>query len=506
MARYALIVSLSLMVLLAGCGDKLPHPTTDPERGAAIDIECPDGWPDLRSCSPLPGRTAPGGDLVLALGNAVDPGNAPVPSNASERTVFANCYETLTTVSCTGQLLPGLAASWQRLDGGRSWRLLLREGAVFWDGTAVTATSVIRSWTRNLHRTRTGCHPCPGLWIDPTGRGVLARSSRVVEIQLAEPQNDLPRLLAHPALAVALTRDGWLWPVGSGPCRLTADTDAARPDLICRPNPHHPDAPQWRSLTFRIHPGSEPRDLLSPGVDLAVIRNRRAADYYAQSADVRSQPLVWDRKHVLVLPPSSPLGVPRAALASIADVTVAESRPTRTLHFHGCRPGPCPQLHGPTVSTLAPPRDPDPALSTLGARRILHPADDPDAAALAERLAAFFGPSFVVQPTSQAELVRALQDETDAGYVLPMEGRYPTACLTLGALLAHAFWLQGDFDEDAGDPCAVAHALLDEGRVVPLADTRARLVYRGNLAGLSLAYDGTPLVAHLGPAATGDMP
>ena len=152
----------------------------------------------------MPGEPDRGGSLVLALGQAVDAARAPVPVNDAERTVFANLYETLTVVRCTGELGGGLADSWERHDDGRRWRLRIRDGAVFWDGTPVSAADVVAAWSRNEALARATGRPCPGLWIASGSRGPAVLDARTLEIRLAEPQDDLPRLLAHPALAVAV--------------------------------------------------------------------------------------------------------------------------------------------------------------------------------------------------------------------------------------------------------------------------------------------------------------
>ena len=86
------------------------------------------------------------------------------------------------------------------------------------------------------------------------------------------------------------------------------DTDLPLPDLVCRPNLHHPARPVWTSLRFRCLPDRDPRELLGPDADLAVIRDRRAAAYYAQVAGVRSAPLPWDRLFVLLEPPGRVAG------------------------------------------------------------------------------------------------------------------------------------------------------------------------------------------------------
>ncbi|HOX24744.1 MAG TPA: ABC transporter substrate-binding protein [Candidatus Krumholzibacteria bacterium] len=490
-----------LLWLLAGaCNRDVPPVESGPgEPGESAP------WADAPDCAPIPGDPDRGGDLVVVLGEPVDPSRAPVPSNPGERTVFANLYETLTLVGCDGELTPGLADHWRRLDDGRRWQLRLRDGAVFWDGTPVTAGDVVRAWTENETLARDLGRPCPGLWL-AAGGGLLTVDRRTIEIRLPEAQDDLPHLLAHPDLAVAAHREGWRWPVGSGPCRLAADSAAPAPDLVCRPNLHHPQPPAWASLRFRCLPGRDARELLGPGTDLAVIRDRRAAEYYDQLPGVRSAPLPWDRLYALLLPPGREISDAGLALAAQGAATVAENRPWRSLDFHGCRATPCPQLQGPTLGGPARPEGPEPPLlAAPGAGRLAYRDDDADARALAERAAAFLGAGFALGPCDGPALAGALQAADAAAYVVRLDACYPTACLALASLLARADWLQR---EAAGttDACAAAARLVASRRVVPLVVTRNRLVWQAPLAGLALTHDGAILVGHLGRARPAETP
>lgn len=507
MTRVIATSLLAVVMLVAACGGDKPPVRTDPVWyddliGAPDDTRA--GWPDAVACDPMPGAVQPGGHLVMALGEAVLPARAPVPGNTAERVVFAALYETLTTVACTGELAAGLAVSWTPFEDGRRWLLRLRPGAVFWDGTPVDARAVLRSWQRNLELTAALGRPCPGLWLEPTGRGMTVRGPDLLEIRLAEPQQDLPRLLAHPALAVAAVRDGWTWPVGSGPGRLAADSDHPLPDLTCRPNRHHPDPPVWQSLTFRITAGADARDLLAEGVDIALIRDWRATDFYAELPGVRSAALPWDRKYVLLVPPDVEIPSTLGARFTSAGTTVARSRDTDRLVFRHCRPTSCPQLHGPTVGVITPPTDRDPALIGPDAIPIHHAGDDADAAALAARTAALLPGRPPLRAESIGSLARSIQRETRGAFVVRLEACYPAPCLTVAALVAHADWLQSAFT--GHDPCEALRQLTDGGRVIPLADTGADLVWRGPLAGLALAHDGTPLLATIGVAASEVQP
>src|SRR5262245_23722594 len=76
-------------------------------------------------CRLIPGQEEqpePGEPIAtVALGEQVNPANAPHPSNPSERLLFRQLYEALVRVDCDGVVRPGLAASWQTDASGRTW-------------------------------------------------------------------------------------------------------------------------------------------------------------------------------------------------------------------------------------------------------------------------------------------------------------------------------------------------------------------------------------------------
>ncbi|NDY92532.1 ABC transporter substrate-binding protein [Ideonella sp. TBM-1] len=127
--------------------------------------------------------------------------------------------QTLVDADDTGRLRPGLAAAWQVAEEGLSWRLTLRAGVQFHDGSPLTATSVARALQR--------AHGRPGLLrlapltaVDPEGPLQL-------RLRLSRPFALLPALLAHPSTLVlapaSLGAGGGVERIiGTGPYRVAA--------------------------------------------------------------------------------------------------------------------------------------------------------------------------------------------------------------------------------------------------------------------------------------------
>ncbi len=531
----------ALLIVGAGC-------SSTREAAPQPQITAPPVLPS-EDCHPLPGIPQPGGTIIFALDETVNPAHAPVPHNVSERVVFRNLYETLIRVDCEGQLQPGLADQWTSYEGDRIWVFTLRSGIRFWDGTPVEAFDVKASWIAAEACPRTEGEHSPLIWLNARAESVQVMDPHRLAIHLPEPQYDFPLLLAHPALAVAVQRPGWLWPVGSGPCRLEPASGPAEPDLVCLPNPHSHRPPPWEKLIFRVLPGEDPRDLLGHRCDALLVRETSTLNYFRRMGGTSVTPLPWDRLYLLLCPPDNPeedrqrwyTGWRREDLAR--DVVGSDALPVRELYFQLPTEKLCPQITGPIAIVKGASGSWEEVTTTLERDMVLHPAHDLDARRLAERLAVLAaeprrttedqpgrGPLSPPYPPAggqvpqavavpEDEFLAAIQSERAGAYVLPVDRGYATACLQLSALLSMAAWLQYTGldetfassryppdarlrepleDHDLPEVVQAAQRLAGSGIAVPLVVTRAHLVTRGRLAGIRFAYDGTILLDQAG--------
>jgi len=516
---------LSATLLLVSCGKTSPGSQFG-EKAPSIDLWPVEGSTDLDSrrsgCDVLGGEARGGGSFLIALTDSVRVDRAPIPHNPSERLLFAQLYETLVRVDCSGEIHPGLAESWTCTEDSTVWVFFLREDARFWDGSRVTADEVRQAWAGNQDCPQTSDRSSPWTWFDPRSRSITTLDARRLAIRLPEPQARFPLLLAHPATAVAARREGWTWPVGSGPCRLRASDPAPRPDLNCRPNTHHPLEPRWKQLTFRIQPGADPRDLAALEPDLTLVRELEDVRFFDDAPATTTWPLPWDRLYLLVMPPAANPDGPGRWLSAARrvdpgrDVTRVSTRAWPEIVLPGGGSGSCPQVSGPVATGSSAKLEWGLEDLELDENVVVFPANDAGAEEFAHRLTALTGGPGRAVALPGAGLAFALQWQMAGACVVPLNLDFPTGCLQLATLLGKAAWLQeaalgtrptGDSnslgDADRLVPAAgpsPTDALVQQGLVRPLGLSRPWLVSRGSLAGIVLDFDGTPLLAGLGTA------
>jgi hypothetical protein len=467
---------ISLLCLLSSCGGTAGSNSRDGSDMGANNLwpakESGSMTPTREGCGVLEGPSAPGGHFVFTLTEPVLPRNAPIPHNGSERVVFAQLYETLVQVDCAGATRPGLAESWTGEEDDTVWIFTLREGARFWDGTRITPGDVRRSLSANLTQ------------------DVNVLDARRVAVHLPQSNSRFPVLLAHPSTAVSVTRPGWTWPVGSGPCRLRASDPAPLPDLACLPNLNHPAAPAWKSLTFRVNPGTDPRDLVVTDMDLALVRNMDQVGFFNDAPGFRSVPLPWNRLYLLVCPPDmNTLGADRWITAAAKmdvgrDVTAIAARPWRDIVFPAGGEDDCPELTSPAAGAESARLEWNLEAKNLDQDVLAYPGNDSGAREMAQRLGALAGGSVRTAALPDDSIDFSMQWQMAGAFILPLDQAYPTGCLQMAAFLGKADWLQ--------------EATRDLVR--PLGLGRSWLVVHGSLSGIELAFDGTPLLASLGAA------
>ena len=415
---------------------------------------------------------------TVALGDEIDPSNAPRPSNESERLLFRQLYETLVTADCTGRVVPGLAESWRLEPDGRTWIVTLREAAHFSDGTSVSAADVRTGWGRDGGGD--GLHPHVNRLVE----SITVVDARTLAIRLHSDRVDMPLALAHPDLAVAKAAADSRWPLGTRATRIAPDVVAVPAVASATILLERDNRPSIRFLIAR----GDPRDLLDHGVDLLLTRDPATLDYAATLPSYGSVPLAWQRTYVLLTP-----GGARSAPSSLTD-------DLRQLLADDAVRGDARGAQGPFswqtspdcgIPTLRPSRSRAAVIP-----RVVYDENDEVARDLAERLV---GLSRAPGVGAKAALAAIIPDRargafqratgltatalavaqrrgTDAGYIVSLASQKPASCRDLRALLESAPW-------------------LDPGTIVPLVETRLQAVVRRGVSGVMSEWDGGLLIA-----------
>lgn len=208
-----------------------------------------------------------GGTLVFvrsADANFLDAGFTTITEDLD---VAVNVFDFLVQMDRTGAIKPGLAVSWQNVQG-RTWTFTLRTDAKFHDGTPVDAEAVAFSLNRldpdspYYVKGRTSSFR---IWLGNLLVQAEAVDAKTVRVTLREPYALLPQMLASFAVpivspaAVKRLGDGFArQPVGSGPFRFV---EWVKDDhLTVATNPDYwGGAPNLDQVIFKVVPDATSR-------------------------------------------------------------------------------------------------------------------------------------------------------------------------------------------------------------------------------------------------------
>ena len=167
--------------------------------------------------------------------NSFDPG---VSLNSCDKIDQGLIYDSLTQLSPTGQLEPGLAESWDFTPGGYSLTLHLRPNVKFSDGNPVDAAAVKASILHNKKSPlRTSLIPIKSITVDGPLTLTLNLSSPT-PADLLYAFNDLDGYITDPADPNTAKN-----PIGSGPYTLVS---ANASEIVLKKNPSY-----WNAAAYQ---------------------------------------------------------------------------------------------------------------------------------------------------------------------------------------------------------------------------------------------------------------
>jgi hypothetical protein len=480
-----------------------------------------DATPPPRATSNAANVVSAAGPVTIAIPDSVDPAHAPWPRSEGEHLVFAQLYEPLVRIDCTGRIVPGLASSWSSDSSHTMWTFVLRDGARFRSGKAVTAEDVIASW-RESAAAHTGSSS--GAMIAAVAAGARALDSSTLAATIPQASAS-PRIFAAAELAVAQRPEGDQWPDGTTPYNVDSTAALRSPSAGARAvalRSSRTDAP---SLLFRVAGPRDERDILDAGVDLLPTESPATTQYAATQPGRTVIPLPWSRTYALALPSRANAYRAAAAIArpdcdprdtrgfrdALAAAVHADARGAEGPFWwagDGGTPGAQPAAAASPCDTTTPTAVAGDAAHSVApagrervaARRIAYQRGDATARELAERIVALAAPGRESDSTAglasvapemtgagswravaldSLDFARALAAGTEPAYVITLTRRPVAPVLAAAAALADAPWL--------GTPERPGSA------IVPLIDTRSLLIALRGSAPLHLVvdWDGT---------------
>lgn len=203
--------------------------------------------------SALLATTALAQQTTISIGMALEPPNLDPTAGAAaaiDEVVYSNVFEGLTRFGPDGEILPGLASSWDISEDGTVYTFALREGVTFHDGTSFDAEDVVFSLDRARAEGSTNAQP--SLFANITS--VTAAGPLGVVITLDGPDGAFLFDMAWgDAVMVApeTAETNATAPVGTGPFLFGQWVQGDRVELV-RNASYWGEAPALEAATFRF--------------------------------------------------------------------------------------------------------------------------------------------------------------------------------------------------------------------------------------------------------------
>lgn len=210
------------------------------------------------------------------------------PATQNSNLAATMVYDSLMKLVPGGGAEPYLAKSMETTDGGTTWRMGLREGVRFSDGTPLDAQAVVINTQRHIDKVASPAHTYA-----QRIASMRAIDPLTVEFRLNAPMGDFPVLFAQPlsqgtlgmiVSPAALRQYGddiGNHPVGAGPFMLSNWIRDNKMELLRNPHYWQPGKPYLDGIEIRPLPDTESRyqtmangdvDLINGGFSTELVR------------------------------------------------------------------------------------------------------------------------------------------------------------------------------------------------------------------------------------------
>ena len=258
-----------------------------------------------------------GGTLRVAVEAETDGLNPTANNFAVSAYVMAfPMFDPLAYWDTSGQWIPYLAESFTEVGDGSAWRMKLREGVRFHDGTDLDADDVIATFEAQL------ADPLVSLAIIhlyERGEPIVKIDDLTVEYRLTQPFAAFPRQLTN-QLGMVLPSE-WLdlayedptlnqMPVGQGPFMIESRVQDTRTVLVRNPDYWAADAVDVYLDRIEVYPITDPAiaasRLVAGELDMMITDNPDAISALRDAGEVRTVENLRSGEHFAMLNTSKP--------------------------------------------------------------------------------------------------------------------------------------------------------------------------------------------------------
>jgi ABC-type transport system substrate-binding protein len=251
----AALAALVATVLLAACGSNIGPGAA---AGGGIHTVNPHGGDPATE-----GQPKRGGTLIMGEDREVISFD---PTVQNSNMAALAVYDSLLKLDANGDPQPYLATSMDTADKGLTWKMGLRPGVQFSDGTPLDANAVILNVQRHIDKTASPAH----LYAEAIA-SMRAVDPQTVEFSLKQPSGAFPTAFAltstagnlgaivSPAALQKYGNDIGRNPVGAGPFTLTSWVRDSKMNLTRNPHYWQEGKPYLDGLEFRPLPDTETR-------------------------------------------------------------------------------------------------------------------------------------------------------------------------------------------------------------------------------------------------------
>ena len=213
---FNILAILTLLVVLAACGNTKPEPTAVPTAVPAVEEPAAEQPAEQEPAAEEPAAPKTGGSITIAISQDLDQSLDPhISTSAGKREIYFNIFEGLVKADPDGNFVPALAESWEISNDATTFTFKIRPGVKFHNGSEMTTEDVVYT----LDKCRGAESGVPLLSAYSAIESVTAVDDTTVEIKLNAPNIEFLAYL-NTAIIPHDYADQDTFPIGTGPYKF----------------------------------------------------------------------------------------------------------------------------------------------------------------------------------------------------------------------------------------------------------------------------------------------